>query len=668
MQHIRHILLVLALLSLFDKSLAQNIDTVDIQNQVDSLIQVNRKHVSEQQFEQALHTIVLAESLTQNKLPSLYAQCLYNHGRTYYYAGQNQEAIPLFQQALDIQKTDPGQKTADYAYSLTGLANASRELGLYETAEPLYEESKTIRGQVFGSEHPIYAGAITNLGILNWEMGNFEKAENLLLQCLAIRKNELSSEDPEYADALSNLGILYIDMGQYKKAENHIQECISIQESILGTDHPSYANSLNLLGIIFFNKGDFEKVESLYKESIRIYEKSYGKHHQNLIGFLSNLADYYTEVKDHEKAEELYSEILNILKQNSSESSSEFAIALNNLADLNRINRQYAKAASLYEQSRKITEEALGTEHPNYSLILEGLADVFEIQRKTAHSDEILKEVSLLKKKRLDDAMSFLSEKELSAYSKLFENDLGKMLNYLKHRHSLNLPREELNKLTYDNILFYKGYLLTAVRQIKSLTSSNPLAYEINNKLKGVRRMLAREYTYPLAERDSSVIHDLEEEATMFEKQMAKYVSGYSVANQEVDWKLVQSKLGPAEAALEFIHFPCEFPNATDSILYAVLLIKKDIDAPIFIPLFEEKQLKNLFQSSRKLSGDEVSIAIYKRGLSPVERQIERGLYELLWEPFQHELDNIKTIYYSPSGQLHRISFEAIINKIQSCI
>lgn len=35
-------------------------------------------------------------------------------------------------------------------------------------------------------------------------------------------------------------------------------------------------------------------------------------------------------------------------------------------------------------------------------------------------------------------------------------------------------------------------------------------------------------------------------------------------------------------------------------------------------------------------------------------------MYEILWQPLDKELSGIKTIYFSPSGLLHRINLDAI--------
>jgi len=51
---------------------------------------------------------------------------------------------------------------------------------------------------------------------------------------------------------------------------------------------------------------------------------------------------------------------------------------------------------------------------------------------------------------------------------------------------------------------------------------------------------------------------------------------------------------------------------------------------------------------------------MYSRGATVLEKTNLEGLYELIWIPLESAIGNINTIYYSPTGIMHRISFDAI--------
>jgi CHAT domain-containing protein len=81
----------------------------------------------------------------------------------------------------------------------------------------------------------------------------------------------------------------------------------------------------------------------------------------------------------------------------------------------------------------------------------------------------------------------------------------------------------------------------------------------------------------------------------------------------------------------------------------------------MFIPLFEERALDSLINSKAERKADYVNslYSLAARGASAMETK-KRSLVELILPPLEKELTGINTIYYSPSGLLHRINLDAI--------
>lgn len=57
---------------------------------------------------------------------------------------------------------------------------------------------------------------------------------------------------------------------------------------------------------------------------------------------------------------------------------------------------------------------------------------------------------------------------------------------------------------------------------------------------------------------------------------------------------------------------------------------------------------------------NETLAQLYSRGASPVNTHNSKGLYELIWQPLDKLLKGVETVYYSTSGLMHRINFDAI--------
>ncbi|MCK6695809.1 MAG: CHAT domain-containing protein, partial [Thermoanaerobaculia bacterium] len=95
--------------------------------------------------------------------------------------------------------------------------------------------------------------------------------------------------------------------------------------------------------------------------------------------------------------------------------------------------------------------------------------------------------------------------------------------------------------------------------------------------------------------------------------------------------------------------------------MYAALVLSPNDQNPRFIPLFEQKQLDSLLHTAGERKADYVNAlyTIAERGTKPLGKP-KKSLYELLWKPLEKHLAGVNTIYYSPSGLLHRLNLAAI--------
>jgi len=680
---------------------AQVVDTAAAVGEVDSLIQVSRTLTGQGEFDKALEVNAFAEKITLEKIgraSAAYGTCCSNRGRVLrskgdyveaekwyleskairekvlgvehpdyaatlsslailYHAMSNYEkAEPLFLEAKTIQENTIGKQSRNYASNLTGLAILYETVGAYEKAEPLYLEAKNIFEKIFGKEDLLYANSLINLGALYYILSNYEKAEPLYLEAKTIREKVLGKDHPDYARILQNLALLNTDMGNYEKAEPFYLEAKDILEKTLGNEHPDYAQSLNNLADLYQKLRLYEKAEPLFIKAISIREKKLGQEHPDYAVSLNNLAALYLDMGKYEKAEPLLLKAKSIWAKIFSEDHPDYALSLSNLANLYNEMGDYKNAESLFLQSISIFEKAFGKQHPEYALSLNNLANLYEKQNRFSESEPLLDELSGQEQARLSEAASFLSERELANYTATFQKSGDNLGSYiLARRMSDKSQTGALPQLAFDHALFYKGFLLTAAARLNTLAAASPESEEINLRLKGYRRRLAAQYAQPIAERKG--VAELEEKATSAEKELARSVAGYAEAIRQVNWQEVRAALKKDEAAIEFVHFRVNFPKATDSILYAALLLRPGDPQPKFIPLFEEKELTPLLRGA---SGGSNFLKINALYAPKAIGSKEKPLYDLIWQPLESLLAASKTIYCSPSGLLHRINLAAI--------
>ena len=537
-----------------------------------------------------------------------------------------------------------GKENADYGQNSGFLGNVYANLGNYEKAEQLLLEAKAICEKNFPKEHPSFAVSLNDLGVLYWRMGNYEKAELLYLEAKSIREKVFGKTDPAYAESLNNLAGLYSEMGNYEKAEPLYIEAKTIREKTLGKEDPDYAWSLVNLAILYDDMGNYEKAEPLYLEAKAIREKILGKEHPDYANSINNLAILYSKMRNYENAEPLYLESIASAKKRLGSEHPIYTSYLNNLATLYKDFGKYEKAEPLLLEVKATREKTLGKMNPKYASILDNLAHFYWSARNLKAAAEYVFKANQAQKELLIQSSRYLSEQELSLYSNMFVDGANRFFSFAQ------LQKGNAASC-YDNSLFYKGFLLNAVSQVSKNALSDAVSAEKYNTFKSINSRLAAEYSKPLAERQN--VPDLEEKANTLEKDLTRTVAGFGAALRQVNWQEVQQKLKPNEAAIEFLHYQFANPNPTDSTMYAALVLRPGMKQPVFIPLFEAKQLDTLLKAQGKTRPEYIN-QLYALG-NP-----KKSLYQLIWKPLEQELVGASTVYYSPSGLLHRLNLNAI--------
>ncbi len=604
----------------------------------------------------ALESTSIIKKIRGNEHPD-YAKSLNNLGILYREMGNYEKAEPLAFEALSIRNKVLGKEHPEYVGSLNTLANLYNSMGNYEKAEPLYLDALSIKEKILGKEHPDYAQSLYNLGVLYELMGKYEEAEPIFLEAKAVFGKVLGPEHTLYANSLEGLAVVYDDMGNYEKAEPLYLEAKAIREKVLGKEHPDYAQSLHNLADLYINLNNYEKAEALYLEALSILEKALGKEHPDCATILNNLANLYQSMDDYRKSELIHLEAKAIREKVLGKEHPDYAQSLYNLAESYINLNNFKNAELLYLESKVIREKVLGKEHPGYTDCLNALAVLYEKQSNFFAAESMLTAASALEQARISGAAAYLSERELAMYAAKFQTDGGMLGAKLLSRpadSTGNMPA-----LAFNHALFHKGFLLSAASRLNAPSLVSPESAEINLRLKGYRRRLAAEYANPIAERQG--VDELEERANAAEKELARSVAGYADAIRQVKFHEVKARLEKSEAAIEFFHFQVNFPHETDSIMYTALVVLPELEQPKFIPLFEEKSLDSLLNSKSERKADYVNslYTLADRGAVSVETQ-KKSLYEILWKPLEKELTHINTIYFSPSGLLHRINLDAI--------
>ncbi len=633
-----------------------------------------------------------------------YASMLFVLGNFYMETGQFNKAEQDYQKALAIRKTVFGEEHEEYTLVLNELAILYSAIGQYQKSEQVRLEEIAITKKLVGENHPDYATSLSNLATHYTLLARYNEAESLNIRAKEIRKNVLGDNSIGYAISLINLGGLYSDQGQYEKAEPLIRQAIAIREKLLGKGHIDYAAGLNALAILQLRLGAVDKAIPLFEEVLTINRNAVGEDRPGIETALNNLAYAYLEDGQLEKAELFHIRAVDASKKIFGEKDPKYALSLNNLAMVYKKKMEYDKAEAMLKKVLEIKQGLVGEGHPDYAASLNNLAMLYVDKKEYARAEQLYNQILGICKKTLTPAhpyyhgaidnmamlkmdmeqydtaaillsastkididklkrtFSILSEKEKAIYisSKFLVADYYNSVLFYHRKISPAFYIEN-----YDLQLFLKSLTLADTRNVLDAIRSNTdtTVRQLFSTWQANRSFLAKQQVLPVADRDPGLANT-EDATENIEKELGKRSARFRNQQKAMLIKMqdVQEHLAADEAAVEFVSFNLYHKKPADSVLYAAYVLRKQDAAPVFVPLFEMRQLQKLFDSAGTTATSMVNMFYRGTDLKNKTTSISLGkdLYDLVWAPLEPHLEGIKKISYTPAGKLFSIAFHAL--------
>lgn len=504
-------------------------------------------------------------------------------------------------EVLNIYENIEGRNTLAYATILANLAGAYSRQGKYAKAIQYQAESLTIKEPYMGKEHLDYQNEMMLLA--NWykEIGNYQEAVRITTEILnSLEDKEDITRKYHYIKRLNDLGEIHLDFGHSNKALETHQKAFQLLVNLNGTNTPEYARSLTFLSYYLSNNNeDFKKALETEKEACLIYQTFHEKnsYHSEYILSLNKLSQYYFILNEKGKARALNKKAIKISKE--------------------VYGDNYSKMDQLLENSFLLSVKTKG-EYPNWSKL--------QITKKSEKSFEELVNWETI---RLKKNLSELTAKERAQYFKQFTN------LFYKDIAALSIGSKRLILILYNSILFSRGLLLNSDIQIDKLIQESNDSTLLNTyySFKSNKVNLKKLYATPVKDRKLKV-DSLESVTENLEKILIQKSQAYGnyISKLETDYHDVQAALTDKDIAIEFIQFPI------DSIwCITALILKKGMKVPEYKLLFTESKLEEI---------------------PPTDYYTTTRLYQLIWEPFQKYLKNVKNIYFVPDGILHNTAIE----------
>ena len=562
-----------------------------------------------------------------------YARSLTSLGALYREIGDYKRSELNLIQALEIFKKVSGEEHPDYAVVLTNLGNLYSNIGDYNAAESCYKQALEINKIASGEDHPDYATDLNNLGLLYRDMGDYEIAETYYKQALAIFKKALGEEHPDYASSLNNLGSLYSDMGDYKVADLYYKKDLEIIKKALGEDHPDYASSLNNLGSLYSDMGNYKAAESYFKQAMVIKKKTLGEEHLSYAGSLNNLGVLYSNMGDYKAAEPYFMQALEIRKKALGEEHPDYASSLNNLGVLYSNIGDYNAAEPHYKQALAIRKKVLGEEHIDYANSLNSLGLLFKSMGDYKLAESFFTKAIDIKLGNLNTSFSWLSAQEKQLYWNQEKYFYGNMNSFSVSAFE-SVPTS--TELSYKAIITSKSLLLETSRELdQAITQSSDEEMKTQfSEMKQLRKLYSKMQSEGSTNKE--VMERYKTQADSLDKILVNKLGEYAASKRkfEITWKDVQTNLSSSDAAIEFARY---YDYKDSSYNYMALVIQPGHQYQKLVKLGEETAIR---------------LAAQNKDFS--------SLYDLIWKDIDTLLKGVKTVYYSPAGELNSVSFSAM--------
>jgi eukaryotic-like serine/threonine-protein kinase len=351
--------------------------------------------------------------------PEARASMLGNIASAYRNIGMSDRALPMAENAFQLNVQTHGATSAEAASSLELLSTLIRDQGQYQKAEPLFRRLVAMRRKGVGPNDVKLAWALAALGeclylenkdaeaeptlreglkiyisngpdvgaearnylaLVLERKGRYPEAADLLRDATEINRRTEGADSPDYLISLSNYATDRIDFGDYGAAEAKLREAIEIRRRVNGNDHPDLGYPLNNLAFVLLEEGQAQKAEPFANEHLALRIKNQGANHPQVAAARNTVARVLEAERDYAGAESEFSSALAIVKRTVGFESFMGAQILLNHSALEIDRGRYPVAEQEARQSLDTLRKLGGEKTPNVAsaLLQVGQARILE--------------------------------------------------------------------------------------------------------------------------------------------------------------------------------------------------------------------------------------------------------------------------------------------------
>jgi serine/threonine protein kinase/tetratricopeptide (TPR) repeat protein len=332
--------------------------------------------------------------------PLIEARLRMEIGRSFFFLGRADAAVPQFQVARAIYTRQLGTGHPDTLRAMRNLANGYSELGRPAEALNLRKETLEQSRAALGADHEETLANMNNLASSYSTLGRPAEALKLFEETVRLRKAALEPDDPETLRSMYNVARCYAALRRYSDAAKLHQETLELRKAKLGPDHPDTLSSMNNLADCYAHLGRKAEALQLQEETLKRQKAVLGPDHPETLASMNNVATSYEDAGRVEECFRLREETYSLLKAKLGSDHPRTLIGMNNLASSYAKVDRLDEAMKLLAKALAAQKVKLGPHHPDTLLSMLNIAAV-QVQMIPKAAD---------KNKQTDLAMQWLKD------------------------------------------------------------------------------------------------------------------------------------------------------------------------------------------------------------------------------------------------------------------
>ena len=240
--------------------------------------------------EKALERAVQMLEANPDSDPAQFAATLTWLANLHYHQKRSEEAVAGHRRALEIRRGEEPLNIGAMGESLNNLSVALRELGRYSEAKPILEEAQKYFSQSLGPEHPVTLVCLLNMAGIEEKLGRWQEAEDLLKQAADAWMEIYGPNHFRTLLARRAIGSLWIRWHREEEAIAHLRELLAEQEAILEGSAIEVEKTRVSLAVALLEKGNVDAAEPLFQQSLEAYSELLGDEHYSTTSVRHSLA------------------------------------------------------------------------------------------------------------------------------------------------------------------------------------------------------------------------------------------------------------------------------------------------------------------------------------------------------------------------------------------